>query len=129
MEGALKLKEITYINADAHAAGELKHGPLALVDESMPVIALAPYNLLLSKLKSNLAEVRSRGGSIVIFCDKGSEFVENEKETVIEIPKTEGLIAPIIYSIPLQLFAYHVAVGRGNDVDKPRNLAKSVTVE
>lgn len=129
MEGALKLKEITYINADAHAAGELKHGPLALVDESMPVIALAPYNVLLSKLKSNLAEVRCRGGSIVIFCDKGSEFIENENETVIEIPKTEGLIAPIIYSIPLQLLAYHVAVQRGNDVDKPRNLAKSVTVE
>lgn len=129
MEGALKLKEISYINADAHAAGELKHGPLALVDESMPVIALAPCNLLLSKLKSNLSEIRSRGGSIVIFSDEDSGFAESEKETVIEIPRTEGLVAPIIYNIPLQMLAYHVAVLRGNNVDKPRNLAKSVTVE
>ncbi|HCS27740.1 MAG TPA: glutamine--fructose-6-phosphate transaminase (isomerizing), partial [Spongiibacteraceae bacterium] len=129
MEGALKFKEITYINADAYAAGELKHGPLALVDDQVPVVALAPYNPLLGKLKSNLAEVRARGGRLIVIGDQGAGFSASRTEMAIDVPKSGGLIAPMVYTLPLQLLAYHVAVLRGTNVDQPRNLAKSVTVE
>jgi glutamine---fructose-6-phosphate transaminase (isomerizing) len=129
MEGALKLKEISYIHAEAYPAGELKHGPLALVDESMPVIAVAPNNDLLEKLKSNLEEVRARGGQLYIFADARVEVPNQIGFHVMDIPAVEDSIAPIVYTIPLQLLAYHVAVLRGADVDQPRNLAKSVTVE
>lgn len=129
MEGALKFKEITYINADAYAAGELKHGPLALVDDQVPVVALAPYNPLLGKLKSNLAEVRARGGQLIVIGDQGAGFSASRTEKSIDVPKSGGLIAPMVYTLPLQLLAYHVAVLRGTNVDQPRNLAKSVTVE
>jgi glucosamine--fructose-6-phosphate aminotransferase (isomerizing) len=130
MEGALKLKEISYIHAEAYAAGELKHGPLALIDEDMPVIAVAPNNELLEKLKSNLAEVRARGGLLYVFADPDSGFVASEGVHVTLMPKhVTPLQAPIIYTIPLQLLAYHVAILRGTDVDQPRNLAKSLTVE
>lgn len=129
MEGALKFKEITYINADAYAAGELKHGPLALVDDKVPVVALAPFNPLLGKLKSNLAEVRARGGRLIVIGDQGAGFSNSHRETAIDVPKSGGLIAPMVYTLPLQLLAYHVAVLRGTNVDQPRNLAKSVTVE
>ncbi len=130
MEGALKLKEISYIHAEAYAAGELKHGPLALVDADMPVIAVAPDNALLEKLKSNLQEVRARGGRLYVFADPGSGMEDDEQTTVIRLP--EGVTdsqAPMVYTVPLQLLAYHVAVLKGTDVDQPRNLAKSVTVE
>jgi glucosamine--fructose-6-phosphate aminotransferase (isomerizing) len=130
MEGALKLKEISYIHAEAYAAGELKHGPLALIDADMPVIAVAPNNELLEKLKSNLAEVRARGGELYVFADPDSGFEPSEGVNVILMPKhVNNLQAPVIYSIPLQLLAYHVAILRGTDVDQPRNLAKSLTVE
>jgi glutamine---fructose-6-phosphate transaminase (isomerizing) len=130
MEGALKLKEISYIHAEAYAAGELKHGPLALVDADMPVIAVAPNNELLEKLKSNLAEVRARGGELYVFADPDSGFEASEGVNVILMPKhVNNLQAPVIYTIPLQLLAYHVAILRGTDVDQPRNLAKSLTVE
>ena len=130
MEGALKLKEISYIHAEAYAAGELKHGPLALIDADMPVIAVAPNNELLEKLKSNLAEVRARGGELYVFADPDSGFEASEGVNVITMPKhVNQMQAPIIYSIPLQLLAYHVAILRGTDVDQPRNLAKSLTVE
>ncbi len=130
MEGALKLKEISYIHAEAYAAGELKHGPLALVDADMPVIAVAPNNELLEKLKSNLQEVRARGGQLFVFCDPKSGFEADESTFVIDLPAhVEDFQAPLIYSIPMQLLAYHVAVLKGTDVDQPRNLAKSVTVE
>ena len=129
MEGALKLKEITYINADAYAAGELKHGPLALVDDQVPVVALAPFNPLLGKLKSNLAEVRARGGRLIVIGDQGAGFSASRTELSVDVPKSGGLIAPMVYTLPLQLLAYHVAVIRGTNVDQPRNLAKSVTVE
>jgi len=129
MEGALKLKEISYIHAEAYAAGELKHGPLALVDEDMPVIAVAPNNELVEKLKSNLEEVRARGGELYIFADARVKVAQQPGIHVIEISAVDDPIAPIIYTIPLQLFAYHVAVIKGADVDQPRNLAKSVTVE
>jgi glucosamine--fructose-6-phosphate aminotransferase (isomerizing) len=130
MEGALKLKEISYIHAEAYPAGELKHGPLALVDASMPVITVAPNNDLLEKLKSNLMEVRARGGELFVFADPDSGFESSDGVTVIKMPRhVTYLQAPIIYTIPLQLLAYHVATLRGTDVDKPRNLAKSVTVE
>ena len=129
MEGALKLKEISYIHAEAYPAGELKHGPLALVDEDMPVISVAPNNELLGKLKSNLEEVRARGGQLYIFADSRVEVTKQPDIHVIDVPPAEDPIAPIIYTIPLQLLAYHVAVIRGADVDQPRNLAKSVTVE
>lgn len=130
MEGALKLKELSYIHAEAYAAGELKHGPLALVDKSMPVIAVAPNNALLEKLKSNLQEVRARGGQLIIFCENPQSFKEfSDDTTLITMPAVDELLAPIVYAIPLQLLAYHVAVLKGTDVDQPRNLAKSVTVE
>jgi glutamine---fructose-6-phosphate transaminase (isomerizing) len=130
MEGALKLKEISYIHAEAYAAGELKHGPLALVDASMPVISVAPNNDLLEKLKSNLMEVRARGGELYVFADPESGFTSSEGVHVIQMPKHISYVqAPIIYTVPLQLLAYHVAILKGTDVDQPRNLAKSVTVE
>ena len=130
MEGALKLKEISYIHAEAYAAGELKHGPLALVDADMPVITVAPNNDLLEKLKSNLMEVRARGGELYVFADPDSGFQSSDGVHVIQMPKHVSYFqAPIVYTIPLQLLAYHVAILRGTDVDQPRNLAKSVTVE
>lgn len=130
LEGALKLKEISYIHAEGYPAGELKHGPLALVDKYMPVIALAPSNDLLEKIKSNLHEVRARGGILYVFTDKSSNIDDTDKNIhLIEMPQVDPIIAPIVYSIPMQLLAYHVAVLKGTDVDQPRNLAKSVTVE
>ena len=130
MEGALKLKEISYIHAEAYPAGELKHGPLALVDADMPVITVAPNNDLLEKLKSNLMEVRARGGELIVFADPDSGFVSSDGVTVIQMPKHVSYFqAPAVYTVPLQLLAYHVAILKGTDVDQPRNLAKSVTVE
>ena len=129
MEGALKLKEISYIHAEAYAAGELKHGPLALIDNEMPVVVVAPNNELLDKLKSNMQVVRARGGRLYVFADAKTGIRSEEGMTVITMPHADRLIAPIVYTIPLQLLAYHVAVLRGTDVDQPRNLAKSVTVE
>ena len=129
MEGALKLKEISYIHAEAYAAGELKHGPLALVDEDMPVVAIAPNNALLEKLKSNLQEVRARGGELYVFVDADSTIQQSAGMHVISLPEHAGLLSPILHTIPLQLLAYHVALQKNTDVDKPRNLAKSVTVE
>jgi glutamine---fructose-6-phosphate transaminase (isomerizing) len=130
MEGALKLKEISYIHAEAYPAGELKHGPLALVDEDMPVIAIAPNNDLLEKLKSNLQEVRARGGELYVFADPESGMVSSEGVTVIHMPRHVSYFqAPAVYTVPLQLLAYHCAILKGTDVDQPRNLAKSVTVE
>ena len=129
MEGALKIKEISYIHAEAYPAGELKHGPLALVDEDMPIIAVAPNNNLIEKLKSNLEEVRARGGELFVFADVKANMKESEGVTVLNVGSVEDEIAPILYTVPLQLFSYHVAVIKGADVDQPRNLAKSVTVE
>jgi glucosamine--fructose-6-phosphate aminotransferase (isomerizing) len=130
LEGALKLKEISYIHAEAYAAGELKHGPLALVDTDMPVVAVAPNNDLLEKLKSNLMEVRARGGELYVFADPDSGVEPSDGVHVIRMPKhVTDFQAPIVYTIPLQLLAYHVAILKGTDVDQPRNLAKSVTVE
>jgi len=130
MEGALKLKEISYIHAEAYPAGELKHGPLALVDDDMPVIAVAPNNDLLEKLKSNLMEVRARGGELIVFADPDAGFESSDGVTVIKMPQHVSYFqAPIVYTVPLQLLSYHVAVLKGTDVDQPRNLAKSVTVE
>ena len=129
MEGALKLKEISYIHAEAYAAGELKHGPLALIDEEMPVVVVAPNNELLDKLKSNMQVVRARGGELYVFADKQTGIESEEGIKVVEMPHADRLVAPIVYTVPLQLLAYHVAVLKGTDVDQPRNLAKSVTVE
>ena len=129
LEGALKLKEISYIHAEAYAAGELKHGPLALVDDNMPVVAVAPNDQLLEKLRSNLEEVRARGGRLFVIADQGSAFEPSEGVEVITLGAHAGLLSPILHVIPLQMLAYHVALARGHDVDKPRNLAKSVTVE
>ena len=129
MEGALKLKEISYIHAEAYPAGELKHGPLALVDADMPVIAVAPNNELLEKLKSNLQEVRARGGELYVFADEAAGMESDPQVEIIPVSSVNDCIAPIVYTIPLQLLAYHVAVLKGTDVDQPRNLAKSVTVE
>lgn len=129
LEGALKLKEISYIHAEAYPAGELKHGPLALVDSDMPVIAVAPNDALLEKLKSNLSEVKSRGGQLIVFADEQSGMLNDPSMVVLPVPTVAQMIAPIIYTIPLQLLAYHVAVQKGTDVDQPRNLAKAVTVE
>jgi glucosamine--fructose-6-phosphate aminotransferase (isomerizing) len=129
MEGALKLKEVSYIHAEAYAAGELKHGPLALVDRDMPVVAVAPGDALLEKLKSNLEEVRARGGELYVFADQGARFAASDFVRVIELGAHAGSLSPILHVVPLQLLAYHVALARGTDVDKPRNLAKSVTVE
>ncbi|WP_457320770.1 glutamine--fructose-6-phosphate transaminase (isomerizing) [Stenotrophomonas sp. P5_B8] len=129
LEGALKLKEITYIHAEAYPAGELKHGPLALVDEDMPVVVIAPNDNLLEKVKSNMQEVRARGGELFVFADQDSNFVESEGVHVIRTPRHAGVLSPVVHTIPVQLLAYHTALARGTDVDKPRNLAKSVTVE
>ena len=129
LEGALKLKEISYIHAEAYPAGELKHGPLALVDAEMPVVAIAPNDALLEKLKSNLQEVRARGGELYVVADLDSHLQASEGIHVIRLPEHAGLLSPVVHTIPLQLLAYHTAVLRGTDVDKPRNLAKSVTVE
>lgn len=128
-EGALKLKELSYIHAEAYPAGELKHGPLALVDENMPVIAVAPNDELIEKLKSNLEEVKARGGELIIFADIASRISNTEGVTIIPMPATPSLLIPIIYTLPLQLLAYHVAILKGTNIDQPRNLAKSVTVE
>ncbi|MEX2962482.1 glutamine--fructose-6-phosphate transaminase (isomerizing) [Microbulbifer sp. TYP-18] len=129
LEGALKLKEISYIHAEAYPAGELKHGPLALVDADMPVIVVAPNNDLLEKLKSNLQEVRARGGQLFVFASPNAGFTSEPGVTVIEVPDAPASLAPILYTVPLQLLSYHVALLKGTDVDQPRNLAKSVTVE
>jgi glucosamine--fructose-6-phosphate aminotransferase (isomerizing) len=129
MEGALKLKEISYIHAEAYAAGELKHGPLALVDADMPVVAIAPKDALFEKLRSNLQEVRARGGELHVFADQDTHMADGEGVHVIRMPDHAGLLSPVLHTVPLQLLAYHAALERGNDVDKPRNLAKSVTVE
>ena len=129
LEGALKLKEISYIHAEAYPAGELKHGPLALVDEAMPVVVIAPNDALLEKVKSNIQEVRARGGEMFVFADADSHFGESEQVHVIRTPRHVGTLSPIVHAIPVQLLAYHAALARGTDVDKPRNLAKSVTVE
>jgi glucosamine--fructose-6-phosphate aminotransferase (isomerizing) len=130
LEGALKLKEISYIHAEAYPAGELKHGPLALVDEDMPVVAVAPGDALLEKLKSNLQEVRARGGELIVLADASSSVgVDREQGALVEVPSGGDFIAPAVFTVPLQLLAYHVAVLRGTDIDQPRNLAKSVTVE
>jgi glucosamine--fructose-6-phosphate aminotransferase (isomerizing) len=129
LEGALKLKEISYIHAEAYPAGELKHGPLALVTEAMPVVTVAPNDQLLEKLKSNIQEVRARGGQLYVFADADTRIVNDEGLHVIRMPEHYGLLSPILHAVPLQLLAYHTACARGTDVDKPRNLAKSVTVE
>jgi glucosamine--fructose-6-phosphate aminotransferase (isomerizing) len=129
LEGALKLKEISYIHAEAYPAGELKHGPLALVDSNMPVVVIAPNDSLLEKVKSNMQEVKARGGELYVFADLDSHFAESEGVHVIRTPRHVGLLSPIVHAIPVQLLAYHAALARGTDVDKPRNLAKSVTVE
>lgn len=129
LEGALKLKEISYIHAEGYAAGELKHGPLALVDNEMPIVILAPNDEMLDKLKSNMEEVQARGGELFVFADENSGINEKDRQNVVHIPAVNEWLAPIVYSVPVQLLSYHVAVLRGTDVDQPRNLAKSVTVE
>src|SRR5688572_724181 len=129
LEGALKLKEISYIHAEAYPAGELKHGPLALVDADMPVVVIAPNDTLLEKVKSNMQEVRARGGELFVFADADSHFRDSEGVHVIRTPRHVGALSPVVHAIPVQLLAYHAALKRGTDVDKPRNLAKSVTVE
>jgi len=129
LEGALKLKEISYIHAEAYPAGELKHGPLALVDAQMPVVVIAPNDALLEKVKSNMQEVRARGGELYVFADLDSHFTESEGVHVIRTPRHAGALSPVVHAIPVQLLAYHTALKRGTDVDKPRNLAKAVTVE
>ena len=129
LEGALKMKEISYVHAEAYPAGELKHGPLALVDENMPVLVIAPNDSLLEKVKSNMQEVRARGGELYVFADLDSHFSESEGVHVIRTPRHAGLLSPVVHAVPVQLLAYHAAIARGTDVDKPRNLAKSVTVE
>jgi len=129
LEGALKLKEISYIHAEGYPAGELKHGPLALVDKDMPVISIAPNDALLEKLKSNLKEVAARGGELYVFADADSAVDEEEGVHVLRLPEHYGLLSPVLHVIALQLLSYHAALVKGTDVDKPRNLAKSVTVE
>lgn len=129
LEGALKLKEISYIHAEGYAAGELKHGPLALVDNDMPVVILAPQDDMLDKLKSNMEEVQARGGELFVFADEHSGIKDKDRQHVVHVPQISAVLAPIAYSVPVQLLSYHVAVLRGTDVDQPRNLAKSVTVE
>jgi len=129
LEGALKLKEISYIHAEAYPAGELKHGPLALVDSDMPVISVAPNDELIDKLKSNLEEVHARGGQLFVFADTNTDFKETNTFKVIHLPKVPHGLTAIVYALPLQLLSYHVAIQKGTDVDQPRNLAKSVTVE
>ena len=130
LEGALKLKEISYIHAEGYAAGEMKHGPIALIDDEVPVIVIAPSGPLFEKTVSNMQEVRARGGKIVLISDsKGIEQAGEGTMATIEMPEVHPLIAPLVYAVPVQLLAYHVAVIKGTDIDQPRNLAKSVTVE
>ncbi len=129
MEGALKLKELTYIHAESYPAGELKHGPLALVDSNMPVVVIAPNDTLLDKIKANMQEVAARGGELFVFADTDSDFADDDSVYIIRTPSHLGVLSPIVHTIPVQLLAYHVALAKGTDVDKPRNLAKSVTVE
>ena len=129
MEAALKLKEISYIHAEAYAAGELKHGPLALIDADMPVIVVAPNNDLLEKVKSNIEEVRARGGQLYVFADAEAGFQDSDNMKIITMPKVNEITAPIYYTVPMQLLSYYVAIIKGTDVDQPRNLAKAVTVE
>jgi glucosamine--fructose-6-phosphate aminotransferase (isomerizing) len=129
MEAALKLKEISYIHAEAYAAGELKHGPLALIDKEMPTVVVAPNDNLLEKLKSNVEEVRSRGGNLFVFADKSAKIQDSNGITVFPVDSHYCITAPMVYTIPMQLLSYYVAVIKGTDVDQPRNLAKSVTVE
>nr|MBP6346550.1 SIS domain-containing protein [Neisseriaceae bacterium] len=129
LEGALKLKEITYIHAEAYPSGELKHGPLALVDNTMPVVVIAPNDSLLEKVKGNMQEVSAREGELFVFADLDSHFQESERVHVIRTPRHVGVLSPIVHVVPVQLLSYHTALARGTDVDKPRNLAKSVTVE
>ena len=129
MEGALKLKEISYIHAEAYPSGELKHGPLALIDDQMPVVAVAPNDELLEKLKSNLQEVHARGGQLYVFADDEAPMDSVPGVKLLRVAETDEVVAPIVFTIPLQLLAYHVALIKGTDVDQPRNLAKSVTVE
>ena len=129
LEGALKLKELTYIHAEAYPAGELKHGPLALVDENMPVVVISPNDGLLDKVKANMQEVSARGGELFVLSDLDSDYTASEGIHIIRTPRHIGTLSPIVHTIPVQLLAYHVALVKGTDVDKPRNLAKSVTVE
>ena len=129
LEGALKLKEISYIHAEAYPAGELKHGPLALVDANMPVVVVAPNDELLDKLKANLKEVEARGGELYVFADANADVKVSKNLHLIQLPEHYGELSPILHVIPLQLLAYYAALAKGTDVDKPRNLAKSVTVE
>jgi glucosamine--fructose-6-phosphate aminotransferase (isomerizing) len=129
LEGALKLKEISYIHAEGYPAGELKHGPLALVDKEMPVVSIAPNDVLLEKLKSNLKEVAARGGELYVFADADSAVQEEDGLHILRLPEHYGMLSPVLHVVPLQLLAYHAALVIGTDVDKPRNLAKSVTVE
>jgi len=129
LEGALKLKEISYVHAEGYAAGELKHGPLALVDKNMPIVAIAPRDELIEKLKSNLKEVEARGGELIVFAEDEESFTDQPSTTIIKMPESHQILAPVVYVLPLQLLSYYVAVYKGTDVDQPRNLAKSVTVE
>ena len=133
LEGALKVKEISYVHAEGYAAGEMKHGPIALIDESMPVVALAPADAVFEKMIGNIQEVKARGGSVIALVTEGQhglgDLLDPTRDALIAVPPTAPLLAPIAFTIPLQLLAYHVAVRRGCDVDQPRNLAKSVTVE
>jgi len=129
LEGALKLKEISYIHAEGYASGEMKHGPIALIDEAVPVIVLAPSGPLFEKTVSNMQEVRARGGVLYVLADAGTKLVSSEGLHVIRMPEHYGALCPLLHVVPLQLLAYHTACARGTDVDKPRNLAKSVTVE
>ena len=129
LEGALKLKEISYIHAEGYPAGEMKHGPIALIDENMPVVVLVPKNATYEKVASNMEEVIARGGRVIAICTKGDEEIRKKAEVVLEVPDASEAVMPILLSVPLQLLSYHVAVLKGTDVDQPRNLAKSVTVE
>ena len=130
LEGALKLKEISYIHAEGYAAGEMKHGPIALIDENVPVIVIAPHDALFEKTVSNMQEVMARGGKVVLISDKrGIDGGRRQAWATIEVPEADPFIAPLLYALPIQLLAYHTAVAKGTDVDQPRNLAKSVTVE
>ena len=129
LEGALKLKEISYVHAEGYAAGELKHGPLALVDKNMPIVAIAPRDELIQKLKSNLKEVEARGGELIVFAEDEENFTDQPSTIIIKMPEVHPMLAPVVYVLPLQLLSYYVAVYKGTDVDQPRNLAKSVTVE
>ena len=129
LEGALKLKEISYVHAEGYAAGELKHGPLALVDKNMPIVAIAPRDELIEKLKSNLKEVEARGGELIVFAEDEESFTDQPLTTIIKMPEAHHILSPVVYVLPLQLLSYYVAVYKGTDVDQPRNLAKSVTVE